>query len=231
MYAIRSYYDSLLAISEFVGSGGAKDNQLKAKVLFNASEAQDISLATPVWQSNIDLKRNKTAQVRVENQTDKVMYARVMSEGIPLTGDTTSSQSNLFLDVSYSDMQGQRIDPAKLMQGTDFVAVVSVQNPGQRGVYKEMALTAIFPSGWEIINKRLNDVESPLKNDAFSYQDIRDDRVLTYFDLSPNEKKTFRILLTATYEGRFYLPSVQCEAMYDNSINSRKPGRWVKVVK
>ena len=222
---------SLLAISEFVGSGGAKDNQLKAKVLFNASEAQDISLATPLWQSKIDLKRNKTAQVRVENQTDKVMYARVMSEGIPLTGDTTSSQSNLFLDVSYTDMQGQRIDPAKLMQGTDFVAVVSVQNPGQRGVYKEMALTAIFPSGWEIINKRLNDVESPLKNDAFSYQDIRDDRVLTYFDLSPNEKKTFRILLTATYEGRFYLPSVQCEAMYDNSINSRKPGRWVKVVK
>ena len=73
--------------------------------------------------------------------------------------------------------------------------------------------------------------DSPLKSDPFTYQDIRDDRVLTYFDLKPNEKKTFRMLLSATYEGKFYLPSVHCQAMYDNSINSRKPGKWVEVVR
>jgi hypothetical protein len=159
------------------------------------------------------------------------MYARVMGEGIPVVGDTTSSQSNLLMEVRYTDMQGKTTNPGKLAQGTDFVAEISVHNPGQRGIYKEMALTTIFPSGWEIINNRLNDVDSPLKSDAFEYQDIRDDRVLTYFDLKGNEKKTFRIMLNAAYEGRFYLPSVQCEAMYDNRINARKPGRWVEVVK
>jgi len=38
------------------------------------------------------------------------------------------------------------------------------------------------------------------------------------------------ILLNASYVGRFYLPSVYCEAMYDNEINARKGGKWVEVV-
>ncbi|MCW0482641.1 alpha-2-macroglobulin family protein [Gaoshiqia sediminis] len=222
---------ALVAIAEFAGDGKPDQTALNAKVSFNKSIAETISANKPVWQGNVTLKNNKTAQVQVENQTSKVMYARVMSEGIPVTGDTTSAQSNLFMELRYTDMQGQKIDPARLAQGTDFVAEISVQNPGQRGIYKEMALTTIFPSGWEIINARLNDVDSPLKSDAFDYQDIRDDRVLTYFSLNPHERKTFRILLNAAYEGKFYLPSVQCEAMYDNRINSRKPGQWVEMVK
>jgi len=38
-------------------------------------------------------------------------------------------------------------------------------------------------------------------------------------------------LLNAAYAGEYYLPTVSCEAMYDNSISARKPGKWVKVVK
>ena len=63
----------------------------------------------------------------------------------------------------------------------------------------------------------------------FTYQDIRDDRVLTYFDLAPGESRTFRVMLMATYKGRFYLPPQQCEAMYDRTINARVPGCWVVV--
>ncbi|MFN8396504.1 MAG: hypothetical protein U0176_17905 [Bacteroidia bacterium] len=71
--------------------------------------------------------------------------------------------------------------------------------------------------------------------------------MLTYFDLgSPGQKyrypwayptrksepnqKTFRILLNASYLGKFYLPTVYVEAMYDNSISARIPGEWVTVV-
>jgi hypothetical protein len=222
---------ALLSISDFAGKGTPEQNPLKAKVSYNKSTAQTIESAKAIWQGKVELKNNLTASVQVENQTGKILYARVMGEGIPVVGDTTSSQSNLFMEVKYTDMQGKKTDPAKLAQGTDFVVEISVHNPGQRGNYKEMALTTIFPSGWEIINTRLNEVDSPLKSDAVDYQDIRDDRVLTYFDLKSNEKKTFRILLSATYEGRFYLPSVQCEAMYDNRINARKPGMWVEVGK
>ncbi len=222
---------ALLAISEFAGGSDLQQNPLKAKVSFNNKKEQNIESNKPVWQGEVGLKNDQTASVRIENQTSKVMYVRIMSEGIPMTGDTTSSQSNLFMEVRYTDMQGKELDPVRLSQGTDFVAEISLHNPGQRGIYKEMALTTIFPSGWEIINSRLNDVDSPLKNDVYDYQDIRDNRVLTYFDLKGNERKTFRIVLNAAYDGKFYLPSVQCEAMYDNRINARKPGKWVEVVK
>ena len=66
---------------------------------------------------------------------------------------------------------------------------------------------------------------------TFDHQDIRDDRVFTYFNLSPGEEKTFRVLLTATYAGDYYLPTASCEAMYDRSIYARKKGQAVSVVK
>jgi alpha-2-macroglobulin len=68
-----------------------------------------------------------------------------------------------------------------------------------------------------------------VKSSYPTYQDIRDDRVYTYFDLYKNETKTFRVILNAAYNGKFYLPNVSCEAMYDNEINNTKPGKWVIV--
>ena len=60
----------------------------------------------------------------------------------------------------------------------------------------------------------------------YTYQDIRDDRVLTYFDLKRGETQAFTIRLQATYAGEFILPAVQCEAMYDTNVQARsKAGR------
>ena len=56
------------------------------------------------------------------------------------------------------------------------------------------------------------------------------DRVLSYFDLSRGESKEIPVKLTATYKGRYYLPSVYCEAMYDNAVRALKKGQWVEVV-
>ena len=93
-----------------------------------------------------------------------------------------------------------------------------------------MALTQIFPSGWEITNSRLDNI-SRWKSDNFTYQDIRDDRVMTYFDLKRGQSKTFRLMANASYTGEFYLPSVKCDAMYDHNIMAVSNGKWVKIVR
>jgi hypothetical protein len=64
-----------------------------------------------------------------------------------------------------------------------------------------------------------------------TYQDVRDDRVYTFYDLKNGESKTFTLLLNASYLGKYYLPTVYSEAMYDRSINARQHGKWVEVVK
>jgi uncharacterized protein YfaS (alpha-2-macroglobulin family) len=68
---------------------------------------------------------------------------------------------------------------------------VTISNPGTYGGnLDEMALQNIFPSGWEIINQRLDILGDHLKNSEFDYQDIRDDRVYTFFDLYGRVSKT-----------------------------------------
>jgi len=181
-----------------------------------------VSLANP----------EKNQKVSVRNMNKGPVYIKLIKTGIPLEEAGIDEERNIGFEVSYVSMDGQKLDIQKLLQGTNFKAVVSIHNPGERGVYDEIALTQIFPSGWEIINTRLNEsgAQAP-DEDSPEYKDIRDDRVLTYFDLRPNETKKFVVLLNATYAGRYYQPAVKVGAMYDNDIEARKTGKWVEVVK
>jgi uncharacterized protein YfaS (alpha-2-macroglobulin family) len=134
------------------------------------------------------------------------------------------------MKVSYKTLEGEDIQPERIPQGTDFIAEVEVINPGTYGYYKDMALTQILPSGWEIINTRIADYSSAHEISKPDYRDIRDDRVNTFFDLG-NKANRYTLVLNAAYLGKYYLPALKCEAMYDNSINALVPGRWVEVVK
>lgn len=58
-------------------------------------------------------------------------------------------------------------------------------------------------------------------NNTYTYRNIRDDRVLTYFNLNKGQYKTFTIRLQASYAGTFILPAIQCEAMYDPVVQAR----------
>lgn len=220
----------LIAVSKFVGANGTS-SEMRYNVKIDNKAPIALNTKLPVKQIDMQLKGATPGNVTVTNSGTGVMFARVILEGIPETGDQTSAENDLKMSVRYTTMKGAELDVTKLEQGTDFIAEVEITNPGTRGEYLQMALTQIFPSGWEIHNTRMDDAESVIKSDYPTYQDIRDDRVYTYFDVSPYKAKVFRIVLNAAYVGKYYLPTVNCEAMYDNTINSRKPGKWVTVVK
>jgi uncharacterized protein YfaS (alpha-2-macroglobulin family) len=111
----------------------------------------------------------------------------------------------------------------------DFKAVYNISNPGTLGNLDHLALTVIYPSGWEIHNERMFNTMGQMS--SFDYQDVRDDRVLTYFGLRGGNKVQYTVRLNAAYRGRFYLPSVQVEEMYRNDVQALVPGRWVEVKK
>ncbi|MGB8359141.1 MAG: hypothetical protein WCD55_11065, partial [Bacteroidales bacterium] len=92
-----------------------------------------------------------------------------------------------------------------------------------------LALTQMVPSGWEIQNTRLFEANLQLKEGGYDYRDFRDDRVYTYFSLGPGEVKKFYIILTASYRGTYSMPAIVCEAMYDDGVIARRPGREVIV--
>ncbi|HEY6161328.1 MAG TPA: MG2 domain-containing protein [Bacteroidia bacterium] len=220
---------ALIAVSKFSTVGGSREMSFTCSV--NGTQLLNKTTKSPISQTDMGIKNTSGGNVQVVNKGAGILYARVVLEGVPEEGDQSSSNNDLNLSIDYKTMEGKDLDPEKLEQGTDFYAEVTVTNPGTRGSYREMALTQIFPSGWEIHNTRMDESESSVKSSTPTYQDIRDDRVYTYFNLSPNETKTFRIILNATYMGKYYLPTVYCEAMYDNTINARKPGKWIEVNK
>ncbi|HEX6916186.1 MAG TPA: hypothetical protein VF145_13145, partial [Chitinophagaceae bacterium] len=153
------------------------------------------------------------------------------NEGQPIQGEAivaTNDPSVLDVSAVYMSGDGLPLDIAHLKQGTDFIAKVTVRNPSPRQ-YNEMALSQIFPSGWEILNTRLYNSEGAFKSSASEYMDIRDDRVYHYFDIRPGETLTYYVQLNAAYLGRYYWPGVYAEAMYDNRISSGLSGKWVEV--
>jgi len=219
---------SLLAMCEFAG---VKDN--RGDINFSCSlngkdEAVKTSKKTLQQVKFNDSDISKTGMISVKNTGNTTLFAKLLVEGVPLIGDKTASASDLKIEVVYKNMKGQMIFPDKLQQGTDFIAEVTISNPGTKGFLNEMALNQVFPSGWEIHNTRM---DGTANNNSTRYQDIRDDRVYSYYDLAANTSKKITIQLNATYLGKFYLPTVYSEAMYDNMINARVPGRWVEVVK
>lgn len=218
----------LLAIGKFMGSNKA-DKQMNYACSVNG-KATNYSGQVPVSQVDMDIKNATGGSTTIQNKGNGVLYARIILTGTPETGDASEAENDLNMTVRYTSMSGAELDVASLEQGTDFIAEVTVTNPGLRGRYDELALNQVFPSGWEIHNTRMDDVGNPdIKSSVPTYQDIRDDRVYSYFYLYARETKTFRIQLNAAYVGKFYLPSTYCEAMYDNSISALRAGRWVTV--
>lgn len=219
---------ALLAIAKF------NDRATGENIFSYTLNDQTTTVSTGAYLHRISIDlTTPNNRLRIQNSGRNKLYIRTIREGQLPPGENPPQDSHpelLSMDIRYTDTQGKAIDPTVLPQGTDFIAEVTVKNPGNMGTYANVALTQIFPSGWEIINTRLGDNEVALQTSAATYKDIRDDRVLTYFNIRQQETLTYRVLLNASYIGRYYLPLVSAEAMYDNRIQAFATGRWVDVV-
>ncbi len=219
---------SLLALCEYSGAKGAK-SEMRFSCNLNSGTAVSQSTPKTLYQIKYtESELGSKGHVSIKNNGSATLFAKLLVEGIPLVGDQTASAKDLKITVKYKNLKGEEMKPDIIQQGTDFIAEVTLSNPGTKGFLKEMTLNQIFPSGWEIHNTRMDETaaSSPAR-----YQNVRDDRVYSYYELESNASKTFVIQLNATYLGRFYLPTVSSEAMYDHSIQARVPGRWVEVVR
>ncbi len=197
----------------------------------NSQKKQEVKSNKIFNQHSLNISQTqKSNKLKVKNETNLPFYINLSVEGVPLNDDFGKEEKNLKMKIAYKTLDNHPIDITSLEQSTDFKAEITVQHPGLMPDYENMALTAMFPSGWEIHNPRLYDSEKSHLRDQPTYQDIRDDRIDIFFDLSRNQKKTFVVLLNASYSGEYNLPSVNCAEMYNHNIRARIPGKKVKVL-
>ncbi len=220
---------SLLSIGKMVVQNGGKAIDLKYT---NGGKTETLKTSSSMVQRTLKVKKGENT-ITLNNNKNNLVFARIINAGRLPLGREISESRGLSISAQYKDLKGNIMNINELKQGQDFVAIITVGNPKNEMV-KDIALTQVFPSGWEIVNTRFTDFGSTIKSEA-RYTDIRDDRVNFYFDLNQQPKKpeikTFSVLLNAAYLGDYYLPGVQVEAMYDNDYLVRTKGSWIKVVK
>lgn len=159
-----------------------------------------------------------SGETAVKNTSTGPVYVKFTSVSqAPANAPVDARSDGIKLNVKYIDANGNSISPASLRQGTEFRAVISVANANPVSDYAHVALTQIIPSGWEIVNERLNRSDSA-PEETYDRLDIRDDRNMFYFSLPRNTYKKFTVRLRAAYEGEYILPSISCEDMYDASV-------------
>lgn len=229
-YSTQTTAYSLLSIGKFLSQ--YKTDEFAYEYVINGGEKKSGQSTKPSIQEIVDVEKATQKSVSVKNTSNSIMYVRyVLSGQLPPGVEEPASSKHIKMNVSYTDIKGQTIDHTNLTQGTDFIAKVTIQNLGSRAnSIQEIALSQIFPSGWEIQNDRLSSMQNVATNSRYDYRDIRDDRVYTFFDINGRNTMTFSVLLNATYAGRFYLSPVFAEAMYDNEIQAKNEGVWVEVL-
>lgn len=200
----------------------------------NKGQWQSVSLYAPVFQQALS-DADKSLEIEIKNESQTRYFATLSSTGVPENNREQPINSHIKMDVTFVDKNGKPLDVSTLAQGTDFSARVSIYALDEDSQLDNLALIMTMPSGWQINNSRM---EGKALANGLEYQDIQDDRVMSYFSLGryydyhrySKREIELDVALNASFKGKFYLPGWQVSAMYDDEIKSKIRGQWVEVV-
>ncbi len=222
-YSTQETAYGLLAMAKMINKNGGKNLEL---TFTKNGKNTTVKTNRVMAQRDLSLVMGQNS-VSVSNNIGNVVYITLIQKGKLPLGNELADQRNLNIKAKYLDGEDKPLDIRVLRQGTEITAIVAVTNTSNDWV-GNIALSKIFPSGWEVVNTSFTELGGGAKGNA-RYLDIRDDRVNFYFALKSKASKTFSVKLNASYLGKYYLPGTQVEAMYDNNYYARNSGVWVTV--
>lgn len=180
----------------------------------------------------VDLPADHTGSLEVKVDNRVAAEAFLSLRAVPGPEEPVPAPNGLELTVTYERADGSSIDPARLEQGEDFRVVTTVRN--RSGRYQpNLALTQIFPGGWEIRNENIEGAETPADAPKPTYWwgsattprrvEIRDDRALHYLDLPYDGVSRVVVGIRAAYVGSYIRPGAQVENLYDATWQATQP--------
>jgi uncharacterized protein YfaS (alpha-2-macroglobulin family) len=201
------------AMAYMKGAGDVKE--ITADWSFGSAK-KSVKFSSQIEQVDLGKPGGSTGTFTVKNTSQAPLYARLAVRGLPEEGKEQPLSRGLAARVEYRS-GGRAVDPASVAAGGDMEIAVTVANSRNTAI-ENIALVHQLPAGWEIINTRLDEgAAQDVRN--FAYQDIRDDRVMTYFNLpAPGSSVTVKFTVNKTYGGTYFRPAIQAYAMYDESV-------------
>ncbi len=211
---------SLFVLGKYADKMNVSNTNLSATVKVNGEERTlNTNMASVGFGFTPKMGDNT---LEIKNKTDQKMMVNLFTKTAVAEYDMNENGNLIKMTVNYFDKNGNVVNLSSLNAGTDLRVEITVQNPSEWRV-TDLALSYYLPSGWELVNDRLNG--EMIGNEGAKHIDLRDDRAYFYFDLSYRSKKTFTLKANATYEGNYMIPAVRCEDMYNNEIFYQIPAR------
>lgn len=239
-YATQTTAYMLMALGKYfkaIEGEGDETPILAGKIRLPEGQEMAFETSDINYQVEIESGFGQEAQIVLDQKsTVKRAFINLEWSGLPLEYPGLDEEYNLTLSVEWLDEDGMTINPAVLTQGQTFWGHLRVSKlPRYHSKIEEIALVQVLPAGWEIDNLRLSGENLPAWTQGWSlnrekYLDIRDDRIMWFFDLNPHEHSLdFLVKLNAVTIGEFVLPPTLLEAMYNNDYRAAKAGSRIRV--
>jgi uncharacterized protein YfaS (alpha-2-macroglobulin family) len=240
-YSTQTTGYALLALGKYITSntGEFRDENPVLAGYVTLPSGERISFDTDRLKYSVPIEEGfgHTVEVHIDERTNlSRAYILLEWDGVPLMPDVSDVGRNLVLDIEWLDEDGMPIDPSSIKQGSTFWGHFhAAKGAGQFLTIEELALVQVFPAGWEIENIRLGGERKPewmkqWKLHREEYVDIRDDRIMWFFDMQRNVGSLdFVVKLNAVTIGEFILPPAVFEAMYNGNYRAVSTGQRVAV--
>jgi uncharacterized protein YfaS (alpha-2-macroglobulin family) len=175
------------------------------------------------------------APVVLANRGERPVEALVTVTGVPLTPPPAGG-AGYRIERAYYDLEGRRVDPARVAQGARLVAVVSVTAEAKRAA--RLIINDPLPAGFEVDNPNLiragdvADIPWLGLEETVTHKEVRADRFVAALERSAEDRPDFQLayLVRAVSPGRFAHPAATVEDMYRPRLRAWTGAGAVEVV-
>ena len=170
----------------------------------------------------------------VPDKGDGALFLIVSSEGVRVRSDVRYGGEGLEITRRYLGADGLPVDLNRGHALGDLVYVeLTLRNTSPERI-SNLAMVDRVPAGWEIENPRLGRESVPTWASGrelwqIDHLDLRDDRLEVFGHLERGASGQVIYAVRAVSAGRFTIPPVEAEAMYDPSLWARGRGGVVRV--
>ena len=186
-----------------------------------------LEMGKTVWNSPTSMN-DAASTVTIRNLSKGNIYVTSSIEGVADIRNQQPTANGILLEETICTTEGQPINPGMTKQGTGMIFKLKVAN--QSGLMlRNLMVSQIVPAGWEILNTRFYQGIDKMPI-GVSYQDFRDDRVLSFIPELPVGKSIIiNIHVNASYAGLYYMIPSSCGCMYNSQYKATTAGRYIRV--
>ena len=214
-YSTQDNAMALIALSRYnVEAAGAKSN-IQARLNTDTSDTAILtynSNSKPVSVKVNELPRN--AGILIEAEGDGQGCYSWSINGFP-KAQPKPERKNINIECMYFDEQGNVLNLSQPIEHGKIIQVVLGIKPSM--TINNLAVNYLLPAGFELENPRLDDGVEENSGSYGVVNDIRDDRLMLFFDRIKAER-SYGFKMRAVTRGTFKTPQISAYGMYDSSV-------------